>query len=113
MTQDKTSARLCIPKMYALDAACVGVVEDVRRPTQPTLSVKCCGRVAVRAAGSFNVQTAADVIQGIDHKHCVVRMRGDGYSYQPVAQLSEIQGDASRRALSLPGLKTRVSRAMQ
>jgi hypothetical protein len=40
-----------------------------------------------------------------------VLMRGDGYSYNPVAQLSETQGDAPRRALSLPPLKERVSRA--
>lgn len=155
--------RLGIPKTHALDAACVGAVSDVRRPAQPTLSVKCCGRgsrsrtrldaygfprgylmrgksvkgfrtgdivravvpatskkagtytgrVAVRATGSFNIQAPQGVVQGISHKHCRVLMRGDGYSYQPVAQISETQGDASRRALSLPGLKDRVSRAIQ
>lgn len=36
--------RLGIPKTHALDAACVGVVGDVRRPAQPTLVVKCNGR---------------------------------------------------------------------
>ena len=36
--------RLVIPKTHALDAACVGVVGDVRRPAQPTLQVKCTGR---------------------------------------------------------------------
>ena len=69
------------------------------------------GRVAVRATGSFNIQTPAGVVQGISHKHCRIVSRGDGYSYHLVAQLSEIQGDASRRALSLPTLKDRVSRA--
>jgi 5-methylcytosine-specific restriction endonuclease McrA len=81
---------------------------DMVRAVVPTTSKKAgtyTGRVAVRATGSFNVQTATGVVQGIGHKHCVVLMRGDGYSYQPVAQLSEIQGDASRRALSLPDLK--------
>jgi hypothetical protein len=38
------------------------------------------GRVAVRASGSFNIQTPSGGIQGIGHKHCVVLMRGDGYS---------------------------------
>jgi hypothetical protein len=39
------------------------------------------GRVAVRASGSFNIQTPAGVVQGISHKHCRVLMRGDGYAY--------------------------------
>jgi len=39
------------------------------------------GRVAVRATGSFNIQTAAGVVQGVGHRHCKVLMRGDGYSY--------------------------------
>lgn len=39
------------------------------------------GRVAVRATGSFNIQTPSGVVQGIRHKHCIVLMRGDGYSY--------------------------------
>ena len=152
--------RLGIPKTHALDAACVGVVGDVRRPAQPALQVKCAGRgsrsrtrndafgfprgylmrgksvhgfrtgdmvralvpsgkeagvhtgrVAVRKSGSFNIRTPARVVEGISHKHCRIVSRGDGYAYHLVAQLSEIQGDASRRALSLPGLKDRVSRA--
>ncbi len=39
------------------------------------------GRVAVRATGSFNVKTAAGVVQGIGHKHCRLLQRADGYSY--------------------------------
>lgn len=39
------------------------------------------GRVAVRATGSFNIQTADGVVQGICHKHCKVLARGDGYGY--------------------------------
>ena len=43
------------------------------------------GRVAVRASGSFNIQSHQDgksvVVQGISHKHCRVIQRGDGYGY--------------------------------
>lgn len=43
------------------------------------------GRVAVRASGSFNIQSYRDgkstVVQGIGHKHCRVIQRGDGYGY--------------------------------
>ncbi len=58
------------------------------------------GRVAVRATGSFNIQTRDGVVQGVSHRHCVVLMRGDGYSYQLIAQTSEARDDAQRRALS-------------
>ena len=43
------------------------------------------GRVAVRASGSFNIQTVEGVVQGISHKHCKVIQRSDGYGYQTVA----------------------------
>jgi 5-methylcytosine-specific restriction endonuclease McrA len=39
------------------------------------------GRVAVRQSGSFNVQTAAGVVQGISWKHCTILHRADGYDY--------------------------------
>ena len=39
------------------------------------------GRVAIRRTGSFNVQTAQGVVQGIDYKHCRVLQRADGYGY--------------------------------
>jgi 5-methylcytosine-specific restriction endonuclease McrA len=39
------------------------------------------GRVAVRASGCFNIQTAAGVVQGISWRYCTVLWRGDGYSY--------------------------------
>lgn len=45
------------------------------------------GRVAVRATGSFNVQTAVGVVQGLHHRHCRLRQRADGYGYGPVAAL--------------------------
>ncbi len=38
-------------------------------------------RVAVRATGSFNIQTMSGVIQGISHRHCSVLQRADGYGY--------------------------------
>ncbi|MBC8741889.1 HNH endonuclease [Paraburkholderia sp. UCT31] len=40
------------------------------------------GRVAVRATGSFNIQTPQCVVQGISHRHCKVVQRADGYGYQ-------------------------------
>ena len=39
------------------------------------------GRVAVRASGSFNIQTGDGMVQGISHRHCRVLQRGDGYGY--------------------------------
>ena len=54
------------------------------------------GRVAIRATGSFNVQTSAGVVQGISHRHCRMLQRGDGYGYV-------------HRAGLLPALKGGVS----
>lgn len=76
---------------------------DLVRAVVPPKSRKAgvhVGRVAVRATGSFNIQTLNGVVQGVSHRHCVVLMRGDGYSYQLVAQTSETGDDAQRRALS-------------
>jgi len=39
------------------------------------------GRVAVRATGSFNIQTPLGVVQGIWWKHCTLLSRADGHSY--------------------------------
>ncbi|TQE93243.1 MAG: HNH endonuclease [Spiribacter salinus] len=39
------------------------------------------GRVAVRSSGSFNIQSANGVIQGINHRHCRVIHQADGYTY--------------------------------
>ena len=41
------------------------------------------GRVAVRASGSFNVQTQLGVVQGIAHRFCALVQRADGYAYSP------------------------------
>jgi 5-methylcytosine-specific restriction endonuclease McrA len=39
------------------------------------------GRVAVRKSGSFNIQTADILIQGISRKYCQILARNDGYCY--------------------------------
>ena len=39
------------------------------------------GRVAVRATGSFNIQSTSGTIQGIHHRHCSLLQRADGYGY--------------------------------
>ena len=39
------------------------------------------GRVAIRASGSFNIQTATGLVQSIHHRFCVLVQRGDGYGY--------------------------------
>jgi len=39
------------------------------------------GRVAIRASGSFNIQTAGGVIQGISYRYVRLLQRNDGYSY--------------------------------
>ena len=73
------------------------------------------GRVAVRAKGSFNIQSAGTVVQGIAHRHCRLIQRSDGYGYSWIATL---KGDAGvgralHGALSLRGLKAEVSRAFR
>ena len=122
--------RLEIPKTHALDAACVGDMDEIRDWNKPTLAIKATGRgsyqrtrlnaygfprgyltrqkrikgfqtgdrvkaevtqgrkigsylgrVAVRASGSFNLQTAQGVIQGMGYRYCKVIQRADGYGY--------------------------------
>ena len=74
------------------------------------------GRVAVRATGSFNIQTSTGLVQGVSHRYCTVVQRGNGYGYSLVAK-TDVRGtppqhrDASHPALYLPGLKAEVSRA--
>ena len=72
------------------------------------------GRVAVRASGRFNIQTGSAVVQGISHKYCQVIQRSDGYGYSRIATSKGDAGagHAARAALSLPGLKAEVSRAL-
>ena len=57
------------------------------------------GRVAVRASGSFNIQTAQGVIQGISYRHCQVIQRADGYGY---SQLSTSKKEAELRSARYP-----------
>jgi hypothetical protein len=62
------------------------------------------GRVAVRATGSFNIQTSTGLVQGVSHRYCTVVQRGNGYGYSLVAK-TDVRGtppqhrDASSRAL--------------
>jgi 5-methylcytosine-specific restriction endonuclease McrA len=73
------------------------------------------GRVAIRASGNFNIQTATGLIQGISHRFCTRIQRADGYGYA-FTKIASTQGDAGMArsvttALSLPGLNPEVSRA--
>ncbi len=56
---------------------------DLVQATVPTGKKVGCyiGRVAVRASGSFNIQTGSQVVQGIAYRHCRLIQRGDGYGY--------------------------------
>ena len=77
------------------------------------------GRVAIRASGSFNIQTGSAVVQGIGYKHCRLMQRADGYGYSFLngaahigrEQVTAQASTAARSALYLPGLKAEVSRA--
>jgi hypothetical protein len=73
------------------------------------------GRVAVRATGSFNIQSAGEVVQGIAHRHCRLIQRSDGYGYSRIAlpEGDVRAGTASLSALSLPAVNDGVSRATQ
>jgi hypothetical protein len=52
------------------------------------------GRVAVRATGSFNIQSSTCVVQGISHRYCRRLQRGDGYGY--FQQPKVLDADAAR-----------------
>lgn len=54
------------------------ICADVSKGTKAGVHI---GRVAIRASGYFNIQTAQDVIQGVSHQHCKMRQRSDGYGY--------------------------------
>lgn len=72
------------------------------------------GRVAIRASGKFNIQTASGVVQGLSHRYFRMTQRADGYGYFFNIDSKirvEKQGRASHAALSLPGLKAEVSHA--
>ena len=44
------------------------------------------GRVAIRASGSFNIQTGTGLVQGVSHHHCTMVQHGDGYGYSLVGK---------------------------
>ena len=62
------------------------------------------GRVAVRATGSFNIQTGTEVVQGISHRHCHVLQRSDGYGYFQ-------QQSLTRKKDAVEGRDTRTTRS--
>ena len=57
------------------------------------------GRVAVRASGSFNLQIAQGVVQGVGYRYCKVIQRADGYGY---SQLGTFQKEAELRSARYP-----------
>jgi 5-methylcytosine-specific restriction endonuclease McrA len=72
------------------------------------------GRVAIRASGSFNIQAATGLVQGIHHRFCTLLQRADGYGYSWTKDSNRRKdagtGAACAAALSLHGLKAGVSR---
>ncbi len=68
------------------------------------------GRVAIRASGYFNIQTAQGLVQGVPHRFCTRIQRADGSGYSWTRIASTQKGEAGA-ALSLPGLSAGVSRA--
>lgn len=60
------------------------------------------GRVAVRASGSFNIQTQQGVVQGISHRHCKAIQRADGYGYSLVANTNAIGTPPKQGTLRVP-----------
>jgi uncharacterized phage protein gp47/JayE len=96
-----------------LDAACAAA-DLVRADVLKGLKAGAPrGRLAVRASGSFNIQTGSAVLQGIAHRHCTLAQRADGYAYffNQDSSTEAGSGRAPHDALSLPGLKAEVSRA--
>lgn len=77
------------------------------------------GRVAIRASGSFNIQTGTGLVQGISHRFCTIIQRADGYGYaykfNKIAQTERNaeRGRSMTAALSRPGLKAGVSREIR
>ena len=73
------------------------------------------GRVAIRASGSFNIQTATGLVQGVHHRFCTLIQRADGYGDALTKRAFDTgeagTGAAYAAALSLPGLNPGVSRA--
>ena len=51
------------------------------------------GRIAIRASGSFNIQTGSGLVQGVHHRFCKPIQRADGYGYF-WTKTASIQGEA-------------------
>jgi hypothetical protein len=60
------------------------------------------GRVAVRASGSFNIQTQQGVVQGISHQYCKAIQRADGYGYSLVAKTDATGTPPKQGTLRVP-----------
>jgi 5-methylcytosine-specific restriction endonuclease McrA len=60
------------------------------------------GRVAIRASGSFNIQTSSGLVQGVSHRYCTVVQRGDGYGYSLVAKTDAIGTPPKSGMLHIP-----------
>lgn len=78
---------------------------DLVQATVPTGKKVGCyiGRVAVRASGSFNIQSGSEVVQGISHRHCRLIQRNDGYGYfqqQSLTRKDAGEGRAKRTTRS-------------
>jgi hypothetical protein len=71
------------------------------------------GRVAIRASGSFNIQTTEGVVQGINSKHCRLLQGNNGYHYPSRTMHSSIGVDSTHIITEerqfLSALKDRVS----
>lgn len=61
-----------------------------------------CGRVAVRASGSFDIKTPQGAVQGISHRYCQLVQRNDGYGYQLVAKMDVIGTPPRQGTLRVP-----------
>ena len=53
------------------------------------------GRVAIRESGSFNIQTANGLFQGISFKYCCLLQRNDGYQYLNAGLLPALKDGVS------------------
>jgi hypothetical protein len=63
------------------------------------------GRVAERETGSLNLKTSTATVEGINHKHCHLIQRGDGYGLSPRLPFSTLHQKGTRL---LPGLNAGV-----
>ncbi|MET9385739.1 RNA-guided endonuclease IscB [Streptomyces sp. NPDC002928] len=56
------------------------------------------GRVAVRTKGSFNITTRHGTVQGIHHRHVLLRQRADGYAYTTEKEAGASPGTVSGKS---------------